>query len=68
MSDKNSCINLGVIFPANYVIGFILRDFGVHQYCPVIEFCDFGFFSMPVDLDLFRINFGSAAKPSLRYP
>lgn len=68
MSDKYSCINLGIIFPANHVIGFILRYFGMKQYCTIIEFRHFGFFSMPVNLDLFGINLGCTAEPRLCYP
>ena len=44
MSNKNSCINLGIIFPFNHIISFILRDFRMKQDCPIIEFRHFGFF------------------------
>ena len=68
MSNKNSCINLGIIFPFNHIISFILRDFRMKQDCPIIEFRHFGFFSMTVNLDLFGINFGGTSEPSLCYP
>lgn len=68
MSDKNSCIYLSVILPINYVISFILRNFGVKQYCSVIEFCYFGLFPLTVNLDLFGISFGGTSKPCLCYP
>ena len=68
MSNKNSCINLGIIFPFNHIISFILRDFGMKQDCPIIEFRHFGFFPMTVNLDLFGINFGGTSEPSLCYP
>lgn len=68
MSNKNSCINLCVIFSINYIISFILRNFRMNQHCPVIEFCHFGFFPMTVNLDLLRVYFGGTAEPRLCYP
>ena len=68
MSNKNSCINLGIIFPVNHIISFILRNFGMKQDCSIIEFRHSGFFPMTVNLDLFGVNLGSTAKPSLGYP
>ena len=68
MFDKYSCINLGVISPINYIICFIMRYFGMLQYSSVIQFGDFGFFSMTVNLNLLGVNLGSTAEPSLCYP
>lgn len=68
MSNKYSCINLGIIFPIHYIIGLILRDFIMKQYRSVIKFRYFGFFPMTVNLNLLRINFGSTSKPSFCYP
>ena len=68
MSNKNSCINLCIIFSVNQIISFILRDFGMKQDCPIIEFRHSGFFPMTVNLDLFGIYFGSNSKPCLCYP
>lgn len=68
MSDKYSCINLGVISATNNIISFILRNVGMKQYGPVIKFRDFGFFPITVNLDLFGVNFGSTPKPSLCNP
>ena len=68
MSNKNSCINLCIIFPVNHIISFILRYFGMKQDCPVIEFRHSGFFPMTVNLDLFGISFGGTSKPCLCYP
>lgn len=68
MSDKNSCIYLGVKLPINHIISLILRNLWMMQYSPVIKFCYFGFFSLTVNLDLFGINFRSTSKPCLCYP
>ena len=68
MSDKYSCIYLGVILSVNYIISFILRHFGMKQYCPVIEFRHFGFFPMVVYLNLLGINLRSYSIPSFSYP
>ncbi|RGI06912.1 hypothetical protein DW683_00695 [Bacteroides sp. AM25-34] len=68
MLNKNTCIDLGVIFPVNHIISFILRHFGMKQYCPVIEFRHFGFFSMTVNLDLLGIDFRGTSEPRLCYP
>ena len=68
MSDKYSCINLGVIFPVNNIICFILRNFGMKKHCSVIKFSHFGFLSVAVNLDLFWINFGGTAEPRLCHP
>ena len=38
------------------------------QDCSIIEFRHSGFFPMTVNLDLFGVNLGSTAKPSLGYP
>ena len=38
------------------------------QYCPVIEFRHFGFFSMTVNLDLLGIDFRGTSEPRLCYP
>lgn len=67
MSDKYSCINLGVKLSVNHIISFILRDLGMQQNRPVVKFGDSGFFSMP-DLYLLWVNLGSTAKPSFCYP
>ncbi len=68
MSDKDSCINLGVKLSVNHIISFIFRDFGMQQNSPGVKhFGDFGFFSMP-DLYLLGVNLGSTAKPSFCYP
>lgn len=68
MSDKYSCINLCVIFFINYIISFIMRNLGMKQYCSVIKLRYFRFFSLTVNLNLFRVNFGCIAKPSFCYP
>ena len=68
MFNKNSCINLGIIFPVNHIICFILRNFGMKQDCPVIEFRHFRVFAMTVYLNLFWIDLGSTTIPSFSYP
>ena len=68
MFDKYSCINLGIISPINYIICFILRNFGVQQYRPIIKFGDFRFFSTSVNLYLLWVYFRSTAEPSFCYP
>jgi hypothetical protein len=68
MSDKYSCINLGVIFPVNNIICFILRNFGMKKHRSVIEFRHFGFLSVAVNLDLLGINLGGTAEPRLCHP
>ena len=45
-----------------------MRYFGMLQYSSVIQFGDFGFFSMTVNLNLLGVNLGSTAEPSLCYP
>lgn len=68
MFNKNSCINLGIIFPVNHIICFILRNFGMKQDCPVIEFRHFRLFAMTDYLNLFWIDLGSTTIPSFSYP
>lgn len=68
MSDKYSCIKLGIISPINNIIGLIPRNFNVKQRRPVIQFRHFRFFSMTVNLDLFGINLGGTSKPCFSYP
>lgn len=68
MSNKYSCINLCVISSVNHIIRFILRNFGMLQYRPVIQFGDFGFFPITVNLNLLWVNLGRTAVPSLCYP
>ena len=48
MSDKYSCIYLGVILSVNYIISLILRNFRMKQYRSIIKFRHFGFFPMVV--------------------
>ena len=68
MSNKNSCINLGITFSFYDVIGLIHRSFGMKQDCPVIEFRHFRLFAMTVYLNLFWIDLGSTTIPSFSYP
>ena len=68
MSDKYSCIYLGVILSVNYIISLILRNFRMKQYRSIIKFRHFGFFSMVVYLNLLGINFRSYSIPSFSYP
>ena len=68
MSDKYSCIYLGVILSVNYIISLILRNFRMKQYRSIIKFRHFGFFSMTVNLDLLGIDFRGTSEPRLCYP
>ena len=68
MSDKYSCIYLGVILSVNYIISLILRNFRMKQYRSIIKFRHFRLFAMTVYLNLFWIDLGSTTIPSFSYP
>lgn len=68
MSYKYSCINLGIKFPINHIIGLILWGIIVKQYRTVIKFSHLGFFSVAVNLDLFGIGLDGFSEPCFCYP